>query len=68
MLRTAAMRKTIVMGCAAALDDGAIAALPGVRAVVPNADPSMVLRAAGVDDVGAQHAAPYQVAPNPVRY
>ncbi len=40
--------QTIVMGCAAALDDGAIAALPGVRAVVANADPSMVLRAAGI--------------------
>jgi len=50
--------QTIVMGCAAALDNGAIAALPGVRAVVANADPNMVLRAAGVDDVGAQHAAP----------
>jgi len=31
--------QSVVMGCAAALDDGAIAALPGVRAVVPNADP-----------------------------
>jgi len=40
--------QTIVMGCAAALDDGAIAALPSVRAVVPNADPVVVLRAAGV--------------------
>jgi len=49
--------QTIVMGCAAALDDGAIAALPSVRAVVANADPDDVLRAAGVD-VGAQHAAP----------
>jgi len=39
--------QTIVMGCAAALDDGAIAALPSVRAVVPNADPLTVLRAAG---------------------
>jgi len=51
--------QTIVMGCAAALDDGAIAALPSVRAVVANADPEMVLRAAGVSaSVGAQHAAP----------
>src|SRR6266576_1434241 len=49
--------QTIVMGCAAALDDGAIAALPSVRAVVANADPDTVLRAAGIDDV-AQHAAP----------
>jgi len=48
--------RTIVMGCAAALDDGSIAALPSVRAVVANAVPADVLRAAGVD-VGAQHAA-----------
>jgi len=40
--------QTIVMGCAAALDDGAIAALPSVRAVVANADPVTVLRAAGM--------------------
>ena len=50
--------QTIVMGCAAALDTGAIAALPSVRAVVANAEPGTVLRAAGIDDVGAQHAAP----------
>jgi len=40
--------QTIVMGCAAALDDGAIAALPSVRAVVANADPDTVLNAAGL--------------------
>jgi threonylcarbamoyladenosine tRNA methylthiotransferase MtaB len=40
--------ETIVMGCAAALDDGAIAGLPSVRAVVANADPVVVLRAAGL--------------------
>ena len=40
--------ETIVMGCAAALDDGAIAALPSVRAVVANADPAQVLNAAGL--------------------
>jgi len=40
--------RTIVMGCAAALDDGTIAALPSVRAVVPNAEPDAVLSAAGV--------------------
>jgi len=39
--------QTIVMGCAAALDSGAIAALPSVRAVVANAEPDTVLRAAG---------------------
>jgi len=50
--------QTIVMGCAAALDTGAIAALRSVRAVVANAEPATVLRAAGIDDVGAQHATP----------
>src|SRR5205823_6757675 len=39
--------ETVVMGCAAALDDGTIAALPSVRAVVGGADPVRVLRAAG---------------------
>lgn len=52
--------QTIVMGCAAALDEGSIAALPSVRAVVANADPGAVLRAAGMSGVrvGAQPAAP----------
>jgi len=50
--------QTVVMGCAAALDDGTIAKLPSVRAVVPNADPVLVLRAAGLDGVRAQQAAP----------
>ena len=40
--------QTIVMGCAAALDSGAIAALPSVRAVVANAEPETVLAAAGI--------------------
>jgi len=40
--------RTVVMGCAAARDDGAIAALPGVRAVVGGADPARVLAAAGL--------------------
>ncbi len=40
-------RDTVVMGCAAALDRGALAALPRVRAVVGGADPERVLRAAG---------------------
>src|SRR5213078_3564252 len=39
--------RTVVMGCAAALDDGRIAALPSVRAVVGGADPGTVLRALG---------------------
>jgi len=40
--------ESVVMGCAAARDDGAIAALPGVRAVVGGAEPAAVLRAAGM--------------------
>ncbi|MBI1967134.1 MAG: MiaB/RimO family radical SAM methylthiotransferase [Gemmatimonadetes bacterium] len=40
--------ETVVMGCAAALDDGTIVALPSVRAVVGGADPGAVLRAAGL--------------------
>src|SRR5437763_1502948 len=53
--------ETVVMGCAAARDRGAIAALPRVRAVVGGADPAQVVRAAGLAmpaNVGAQHAAP----------
>jgi len=45
--RHAALR-TVVMGCAAALDDGTIAALPSVDAVVGGADTEGVLRAAGL--------------------
>jgi threonylcarbamoyladenosine tRNA methylthiotransferase MtaB len=45
--RGAALR-TVVMGCAAALDDGTIAALPSVRGVVGGADTAGVLRAAGL--------------------
>ena len=41
-------RDTIVMGCAAALDRGALAALPRVRAVVGGAAAHDVLAAAGV--------------------
>ena len=40
--------ETVVMGCAAARDNGAIAALPGVRAVIGGAEPAAVLRAAGM--------------------
>ena len=40
--------ETVVMGCAAAADDGTIAAVPGVRAVVGGADARAVLRAAGL--------------------
>ncbi len=57
--RRAALR-TVVMGCAAALDDGTIAALPSVRGVVGGADTEGVLRAAGLAaaPVGARHAVP----------
>jgi len=40
---------TVVMGCAAALDDGTIARLPSVTRVLPGADPASVLDAAGLD-------------------
>ena len=40
--------RTVVMGCAAALDDGRIASLPSVQAVVGGAEPTGVLAAAGV--------------------
>jgi len=42
---------TVVMGCAAALDQGRIAALPSVTRVVPGADPRAVLQAAGFERV-----------------
>ncbi len=45
--------RTVVMGCAAALDEGPLAALPGVAAVVPGADPARVLAGLGVAPVGA---------------
>jgi threonylcarbamoyladenosine tRNA methylthiotransferase MtaB len=41
--------RTVVIGCAAALDDGALAALPGVAAVVAGADPGDVLDAVGLE-------------------
>ena len=40
--------RTVVMGCAAALDDGTIAALPGVAAVVGGADAAAVAQSLGV--------------------
>jgi threonylcarbamoyladenosine tRNA methylthiotransferase MtaB len=45
--------RTVVMGCAAALDDGRIAALPGVAAVVAGADGARVAAALGVAAPGA---------------
>ena len=48
--------QTVVMGCAAALDTGPIAALPSVRAVVGGAEPAQVLRAAGL---------PHPLSPSP---
>ena len=41
--------RTVVMGCAAALDDGRIAALPNVAGVVAGADGGAVARALGVE-------------------
>ena len=47
LARSGSRLETVVMGCAAARDGGAIAALPSVRAVVGGADPAQVLEAAG---------------------
>ena len=47
LARRATRLETVVMGCAAARDDGRIAGLPSVRAVVGGAEPAQVLRAAG---------------------
>jgi len=44
--------RTVVMGCAAARDEGRIAALPNVQAVVGGSDPEAVLRAAGAPLAG----------------
>ncbi len=40
--------RTVVMGCAAALDDGTIAGLPNVADVLGGADPALVLEALGL--------------------
>src|SRR5205807_1420058 len=48
LARRGAKLETVVMGCAAALDEGRIAGLPSVRAVVAGADPGVVLAAAGM--------------------
>jgi threonylcarbamoyladenosine tRNA methylthiotransferase MtaB len=40
--------RTVVMGCAAELDDGSIAGLPSVTGVVGGTDPGSVLKAAGI--------------------
>src|SRR5207247_11217206 len=48
LARRGAKLETVVMGCAAALDDGRIAGLPSVRAVVGGADPGPVLAAVGL--------------------
>jgi threonylcarbamoyladenosine tRNA methylthiotransferase MtaB len=41
--------QTLVMGCAAAVDDGTLASLPSVRAVVPRAEWADVAAALGLD-------------------
>ena len=48
LARQSGRLETVVMGCAAALDDGRIGGLPSVRAVVGGAEPAQVLRAAGL--------------------
>src|SRR5207248_9200319 len=53
LARRGAKLETVVMGCAPALDDGRIAGLPSVRAVVGGADPGVVLRAAGMPNRAA---------------
>ena len=47
LARTRPGLQTVVIGCAASRDTGALAALPGVRAVVGGANPVEVLAAAG---------------------
>ena len=48
LARQSRQLETVVIGCAAALDDGRIAVLPRVRAVVGGAEPAQVLKAAGM--------------------
>jgi threonylcarbamoyladenosine tRNA methylthiotransferase MtaB len=45
--------RTVIMGCAASVDDGALARLPGVVAVQGGADPDAVLTALGVTATAA---------------
>ena len=52
--RTNPSVRTIVMGCAATLDDGTIAALPNVTDVVDGTDPAGVLEALGHPSITAQ--------------
>lgn len=54
--RENAQLMTVVMGCAAALDRGTIAALPSVRAVVAGADIDAVLFALGIPPIVARDA------------
>jgi threonylcarbamoyladenosine tRNA methylthiotransferase MtaB len=41
--------QTVIMGCAAARDDGSLAKLPGVAAVVAGADTAAILQALGLE-------------------
>ncbi len=41
--------QTVIMGCASAVDDGQLAALPGVESVVAGSDPNLVLKALGIE-------------------
>ncbi len=51
LARSRPSMRTVVMGCAAALDDGTIARLPGVEGVVPGAGTARVLEALGLPAV-----------------
>lgn len=42
--------RTVIMGCAAAIDDGKLAKLKGVESVVGGSDPRAVLEALGLDN------------------
>ncbi len=53
LARSRPAMRTVVMGCAAALDDGTIARLPGVEGVVAGADSARVLQALGLPAQGA---------------
>ena len=64
LARRSGRLETVVMGCAAALDDGRIAGLPSVRAVVGGAEPAQVLRAAGIRHPLSPSQGPHPLSPS----
>ena len=64
LARQSGRLETVVMGCAAALDDGRIGGLPSVRAVVGGAEPAQVLRAAGLQSPRSA-VNPHPLSPSP---